>query len=281
MTRREFIRLKARGKKWTMLTAYDAPTAELLEQAGIDLILVGDSLGMVVLGYPSTLPVTMDEMIHHARAVRRGAKKAFVIGDMPFEGLKNGPRQALESAKRFMREAGCNAVKLEWNARGLETARLLIRHRIPVMGHIGLAPQTAFQRGVFRAQGQDAEDGWKILENARMLEREGAFSLVLECVTAPVAKAITQEVRIPAIGIGSGPFCDGQVLVFHDLTGIYKKLAPRFVKPYADLDDVMARAVRRYRRDVTTGRFPQRKHSFGMKKEELEKFIQRIKTDER
>lgn len=266
------VRAKKKSHRWALLTAYDAPTAEILEKAGVDFILVGDSVGMVVLGYPSTASVTMDEMIHHAKAVRRGAKRSLVIGDMPLKGIQQGPRQALGSAKRFIREAGCNAVKLEWGPNALRMTKLLVRHKIPVMGHVGLTPQTAQKKNGFRVQGQDAESAIGILKAAKAFEGEGAFSVLLECVPREVARRITRELRIPVIGIGAGPDCDGQVLVFHDLVGIFKKFRPRFVKRYAELDSVMARAVTRYVHEVRTGKFPAKKHSFSMSVKELEKF---------
>ncbi|MGH7198271.1 MAG: 3-methyl-2-oxobutanoate hydroxymethyltransferase [Candidatus Omnitrophota bacterium] len=272
MIKDDFIRAKRRGKKWVMLTAYDAPTAELLEVSGVDLILVGDSLGMVLLGYPSTVFVTMDEMIHHAKAVRRGAKRSFIIGDLPLKGIEKGPRQALGSARRFLKEGGCDAVKLEWGSRARKTMELLIRNKIPVMGHAGLTPQTAAKKGGFRVQGREAESALAVARQAEIFEKCGAFSVLLECVPVLVAKAITEKLAVPTIGIGAGPHCDGQVLVFHDLVGIFKKFRPRFVKRYARLDDVMRKAVGAYVKDVREGKFPSRQHSFSMKKEEFVKF---------
>ena len=254
-----------------MLTAYDAPTAELLEAGGVDFILVGYSVGMVLLGYPTTLPVTMDEMIHHVKAVRRGAKKAYVIGDMPLEGIKKGPRQALRSAKRFI-EAGCNAVKLEWNTDALEATDLIIQNNIPVMGHLGLTPQTVTSKEGYKVQGQSAESALEILRFAKEWVRHGIFSLLVECVPSPVAREITHSLKIPTIGIGAGPDCDGQVLVFHDIVGIFTKFEPRFVKRYAKLGGLMKKAVKNYVSDVKSGRFPQKKHGFAMNTAELEIF---------
>lgn len=269
---RDLIRAKKKHHRWALLTAYDAPTAEILEKAGVDFILVGDSVGMVVLGYPSTACVSMDEMIHHAKAVRRGAKESLVIGDMPLQGIQHGPRQALASAKRFIREAGCDGVKLEWGPKALEMTKLLIRHKIAVMGHVGLTPQTTKRRDGFRVQGQDAKHAVQILEAAKAFEREGVFSVIIECVPSEVGRFISGELKIPVIGIGAGPDCDGQVLVFHDLVGIFKKFKPRFVKRYAELDSVMTRAVTNYVREVKTGKFPAKKHSFSMNPKEWEKF---------
>lgn len=273
-----FIQEKKKNKKWAMLTAYDALTAELLENCGIDIILVGDSVGMVLLGYPSTVHVTMDEMIHHAKAVRRGAKRSIVIGDLPLKGIEKGPCQALESARRFIEEAGCDGVKLEWNRRAFEMTELLVRHKIPVMGHAGLTPQTV-PPNRFRVQGTEARKAIEIFHTACGWERRGIFTLLLECVPFLVTKAITETLTIPTIGIGAGPFCDGQVLVFHDMVGLFKKIRPRFIRRYAELDPVMRRAVGRYIQEVHTGHFPQKKHGFGMKKEELEKFSKIVSSN--
>ena len=267
MTIRRLPKAAERGKKWTMLTAYDAPTAEILESEGVDLILVGDSVGMVLLGYDSTREVTMDEMIHHAKAVRRGAPKSFIIGDMPLKGIEKGPAQALRSAKRFIREAGCDAVKVEWGKNSIEITDLLVHHRIPVMGHVGLTPQNP--KIGFKVQGQTAGSAIEIFETAKMFEKHKVFSLLLECLPSPVARAITEHVKVPVIGIGAGPDCDGQVLVYHDLVGAFKKFHPRFVKNYADIDKSMRNAVRKYIRDVREKNFPKKMHSFSMKKNEL------------
>ena len=255
--------------RYVMLTAYDAPTAELLEAQGVDYLLVGDSVGMVLLGYDSTVPVTMDEMIHHAKAVRRGAKKSFVIGDLPLKGVVKGPAQTLRSARRFVREAGCQAVKLEWSPRCLESVRLLVKNRIRVMGHIGLTPQSAAKEGGFGVRGQNAEKAAQLLQNAVALEKAGAFGVLLECVPTPVAKKITQRLKVPTFGIGAGPYCDGQVLVFHDVIGSFKKFKPRFVRSYADVHSVMQKAVGRLVQDVRHGRFPQKKHSLDRKSTRL------------
>ena len=261
----ELIRLKRSGKKWAMLTAYDSPTAEILETQGVDWILVGDSVGMVLLGYASTVDVTMDEMIHHAKAVRRGAPKSFVIGDMPLKGVEKGAKQALVSAKRFLGEAGCNAVKVEWaGAETLETVKLLRQHRIPVMGHLGLTPQTASKLGGYKVQAQDVQSALALYQNAQKLESLGVFSVLMECVPFPVARAVTRRLQIPTIGIGAGRFCDGQVLVFQDLVGLAKKMSPRFLKRYADLDSVAQKSVGRYIKEVQSGKFPSVKNSFGM-----------------
>lgn len=269
-----FIKAKRAGKKWAMVTAYDAPTAELLDKSGVDFILVGDSVGMVLLGYSSTLPVTMDEMLHHAKAVRRGTKNAYLIADMPVKGIEYGPKQALASAKRFVEEAGCDAVKLEWNPNALHSTDLILKHNIPVMGHLGLTPQTA--KGRFKVQGQVAEKAELIFKNALEWTERGIFSLLLECVPSPVSAAITASLEIPTIGIGAGADCDGQVLVFQDLVGTFTKFRPRFVKRYAHLEPLMHRAVKKYVSDVHAGRFPQKKNGFSMKEEEEKAFKNRI-----
>lgn len=276
MTINTLIKAKKRGKTWAMLTAYDAPTAELLEACGVDFILVGDSVGMVLLGYSTTLPVTMDEMIHHAKAVRRGAKKAYLIGDLPLKGVDKGPEQTLVSARRFIEEAGCDAVKLEWNSQALAATDLMLRHKIPVMGHLGLTPQTAADKSGFRVQGRDAQAALEILKKARDWEKHGIFSLLVECVPSPVAREITRRLSIPTIGIGAGADCDGQVLVFQDLVGAFTKFEPRFVKHYARLAPLMKKAVTNYVSDVKRGTFPQKKHTFSMKADELAQFKQQL-----
>jgi 3-methyl-2-oxobutanoate hydroxymethyltransferase len=267
---------KKKRRPQTMLTAYDAPTAQMLESEGIDFILVGDSVGMVLLGYDSTVPVTMDEMIHHAKAVRRGAKKTFIIGDLPLKGVEKGPGQALESARRFVREAGCQAVKLEWNARCLETTRLLVQNSIPVMGHVGLTPQSALREGGFKVRAQKAEEAEALLQKAMAFQSAGSFSILIECVPSPVAKIVTERLRIPTFGIGAGPYCDGQVLVFHDVVGSFKKFKPRFVKTYANTDGVMRKAGARFIKDVHSGRFPRKKNSFDMKEKERARFLRGV-----
>ena len=278
MDLRGFALAKKRRQKLVMLTAYDAPTAELLEAQGVDIILVGDSVGMVLLGYESTVPVTMDEMIHHAKAVRRGAKKTFLIGDLPLKGVEKGPPQALRSARRLMEEGGCQAVKLEWNKRCLETTRLLTRHHIPVMGHIGLTPQTAAGQGGFRVRGQESGKAMELLKQALAFEKAGAFSLLLECVPSPVAKAVTGRLKGPTFGIGAGVDCDGQVLVFQDVVGVFKKFKPRFVRAYAQVHTVMQKAVARFVKDVRQKNFPRRKESFGMNTREEQRFRNELKS---
>ena len=274
--RAQFIDAKKQKKKWAMLTAYDAPTAAQLETAGIDLILVGDSLGMVVLGYGSTSVVTMDEMIHHAKAVRRGAPKSFIIGDLPLKGIEKGASQALRSAKRFVEESGMDAVKIEWGKNARAIAGLLAKRNIPFMGHVGLTPQTVKKDNGFRVQGQGADSAMKILEAAKIFQENGAFAVLLECVPSPVAEVITKALKIPTIGIGAGPHCDGQVLVYHDIVGMFSKFTPRFVKQYLNLNSEISEAAEKYKKDVYRGRFPSMKQSFLMKKEEKELFLRSI-----
>lgn len=271
----ELIRAKKSGKKWALLTAYDAPTAETLEKNGIDWVLVGDSLGMVVLGYPTTTVVTMDEMLHHTRAVRRGAPNSFIIGDMPLLAVNHGTQGALKAAREFCK-AGANAVKVEWREDAPGIARALVRARIPVMGHVGLTPQTAGAKG-FKMRGADAREAVRILARALSFEKEGAFAVLLECVPAPVARAATRRLKVPTIGIGAGAGCDGQILVFHDLVGWFSRFRPRFVKRYVQAERVFGRAVQRYAADVRGGRFPGAKQSFKMENDELKEFSRWLK----
>jgi 3-methyl-2-oxobutanoate hydroxymethyltransferase len=262
---------KRQGKKITMLTAYDYPIARLVDEAGIDCILVGDSLGMVVLGYESTVPVTMDEMIHHSKAVRRGTKYAFLIGDMPFMSYQASKEEAIRNAGRFMKEAGCDAVKLEGGAEVAAQAKAIVNAGIPVMGHLGLTPQSISKLGGYRVQGKDAVAAKRIVEDAHKLEAAGCFSIVLECVPDEVAKMVTDSVPIPTIGIGAGLRCDGQVLVTNDMLGLFDRFVPKFVKQYVKLSQAIYEAVKKFRDEVESRKFPDADHSFGIKMEELEK----------
>ncbi len=254
-----------------MLTAYDYPSAVAVDAAGIEVILVGDSLGMVVLGYETTLPVTMEDMLHHARAVARGAKYALLVGDMPFMSYQVSVEEAVRNAGRFLQEAGMDAVKLEGGRERAETIRAIVDAGIPVMGHIGLTPQSVHQLGGFRAQGKTAQAAKRLVEDALILQDAGCFALVLESVPTQLAGLITEKLDIPTIGIGAGPYCDGQVLVFHDLLGLFDRFTPRFVKQYAQLHAVIHEALSAYRDDVLKGRFPAPEHSLEMKAEEWEK----------
>src|SRR5262245_39083431 len=263
----------ARHEPITMLTAYDFPTARALDEAGVDAILVGDSLAMVVLGHPNTLAVTMEEMLHHARAVSRGAQTALLIGDMPFMSYQAEPAEAIRNAGRFLQEAGMDAVKLEGGRRYAETARSIVAAGIPVQGHIGLTPQSVNALGGFRVQGRSAAAARGLLEDALALEDAGCFSLVLESVPDRLASHISQRLRIPTIGIGAGPGTSGQVLVTHDLVGLYEGRSPRFAKRYAELGDAMRTAVQAFRADVEARSFPAREHSYAMPDEEWQAFL--------
>ncbi len=258
----DILAMKKEGVKITMLTAYDAAMASMLAASDVDVLLVGDSLGMVVLGYDSTVPVTMDEMIHHASAVRRGAPGAFVVGDMPFGSYQSGKRDAILNGGRFLKEAGCDAVKLEGGLEVCETVTALVQAGISVIGHIGLTPQTATQLGGYKVQGRDIESAKKMVEEARGLENAGAFALVLECIPDELGRIISEEIQIPTIGIGAGVHCDGQVLVTHDLLGMFEKFIPGFVKTYCKLAPTIKEAVADYNNDVRNGVFPDEEHSF-------------------
>ena len=261
----------ANAPRITMVTAYDYPTALLADRAGMDMILVGDSLGMVVLGYDSTTPVTMEEMLHHAKAVRRGAKNAVLVGDMPFGSFNASPEEAIRNAVRFLKEAGMDAVKLEGGVNQAETARALVRAGIPVVGHIGLLPQLVSATGGFKVQGRNEEGARQLLEDARALEEAGCFAIVVEAVPDRLATLITQNVHIPTIGIGAGAGCDGQVLVMHDLIGLFDRFTPRFVKKYANVYDIIEEALLQYKNEVIEGQFPAAEHSFTIKDEVLER----------
>ncbi len=265
-------RMKREGRRITMLTAYDYPTAGMLDRAGIDVILVGDSVGNVVLGYESTIPVTLDDMVHHARAVSRAAQRAMVVADLPFMTYHLSTRDALASAGRLMQQGRAQAVKLEGGREVTEQIRMMVRSGIPVMAHIGLTPQSVYQLGGYRVQGKEAEAAFKLLDDAHAVQEAGAFAMVLECVPAPLARMITEELHIPTIGIGAGPHCDGQVLVTHDMLGLgIGEFTPRFVKKYADLGAEVAQALASFREEVAGGQFPAPEHGFAMPEEELEK----------
>jgi 3-methyl-2-oxobutanoate hydroxymethyltransferase len=249
-------------KKIVCLTAYDYPTARLLDEAGVDVILVGDSLAMVVLGHDSTLPVTIDEMLHHARAVRRGTKHALVVADMPFGSYHSDTAESLRNAVRFVKEAGAEAVKVEGGERRLELIARLTEAEIPVMGHVGLTPQSVNALGGYRVQGKTVDSAEQLLRDARAVEAAGAFAVVLEAVPRELAAQITRELRIPTIGIGAGPDCDGQILVVHDLLGLTFEQTPKFARKYANLGEIISSAVREYSADVRTGNFPSDNESY-------------------
>ena len=270
ITVQDILSLKGK-RKITMLTAYDYPLASLVDKAGIDMILVGDSLANVVLGLDSTTKVGMPEMLHHSKAVTRAVKQALVVGDMPFDSYQVNPEESVKNAKRFIDEAKCDAVKLEWFERCLEVTEQIAKAEIPVMGHIGLTPQTADKLGGFKVQGKDAQAAQQLIDQALELEKRGVFAIVLECVPDKIAQIITQKLKIPTIGIGAGPDCDGQVLVIHDLLGLFERFTPKFVKKYANLSGLIAQAIGDYKGEVTSGKFPGKEHSFSIKAEELEK----------
>jgi 3-methyl-2-oxobutanoate hydroxymethyltransferase len=253
---------KERGERFAMLTAYDAPSARLVDEAGIPLILVGDTLGMVVLGYETTLPVTMEDMLHHTAAVARGAKNALVIGDMPFMSYQVSVEEGMRNAGRFLKEAGAKAVKLEGGGRVVELVSKMTEAGIPVMGHIGLTPQSVHQFGGFRVQGREQEAAFRMMQDAKDLEAAGVFALVLEAVPASLAQEVTTILEVPTIGIGAGPGCDGQVIVWHDFLGISTGRVPKFVKRYASLDDEIKRAVTQFAREVADGSYPDADHSY-------------------
>lgn len=263
--------MKQAGKKIKMVTAYDYPTGVLVDKTEIELILVGDSLGMVVLGYDGTVPVTMDDMIHHIRPVVKGAPNTFIVGDMPFMSYNISQEDAIYNAGRIMKEGGADCVKLEGGTIMAPTVKAIVDAGIPVMAHIGLTPQTASALGGFKVQGKDADMAKEIIEDAVALEEAGAFSIVLECIPAPVAKMITEKLSIPTIGIGAGPWCDGQVLVAHDMLGLFDRFVPKFVKQYAKVGDIIVDAFKQYAEEVNAGTFPDMAHSFTMKEEELQK----------
>jgi 3-methyl-2-oxobutanoate hydroxymethyltransferase len=266
---------KSRRESISMLTAYDYPTALAVDNAGIDAILVGDSLGMVVLGYPNTLPVTMNDMLHHSKAVARGARFALLVGDMPFLSCHTSIEQAVLNAGRFLQEASMDAVKLEGGSERLGAVRAIVSAGIPVMGHLGLTPQSIHQLGGFRSQGRDAQAAGKLFEDALLLQEAGCFSIVLESIPSRLAEYISQKLEIPTIGIGAGAGCDGQVLVTHDLLGLFDRFTPRFAKQYAQLSREMQQAFLTYKTDVETGGFPSSEHAFEMPESEWLAFLEK------
>ena len=262
VTVRDIRGFKERGERFTMLTAYDALSARLIDEAGIPLILVGDTLGMVMLGYDSTVPVTMDEMLHHTRAVRRGVTNAMIVGDMPFMSYQGSEEDGMRNAGRFLKEGGANCVKLEGGGRVVDLVDRLTDSGIPVMGHLGLTPQSVNQFGGYRVQGRTDEAAHRIVQDAKDLESAGIFALVLECVPEHVAAQVTTSVNVPTIGIGAGPHCDGQVLVYHDFLGINQGHTAKFVKKYADLGSQIRDAAKRFDAEVKSGHYPGPEHTY-------------------
>jgi 3-methyl-2-oxobutanoate hydroxymethyltransferase len=275
----ELAAMKERRQPIVMVTAYDAPSGRLADEAGVDLILVGDSAAMTVLGHDSTVPATMDEMIVLTRAVTRGARRPLVIADMPFGSFQVSDAEAVANAIRFVKEAGADAVKVEGAGPTLSRVRAIVGAGIPVMGHIGLTPQSATALGGFKAQGRTAEQARRLIDDGRALEAAGCFSVVLEAVPAPVAEEITRRLTAPTIGIGAGGGTDGQVLVWHDLLGLYDGRSPRFVKRYADVATVIREAVTAYSDDVRARRFPEAVHTYAMSEEELDAFRAAVSPD--
>jgi 3-methyl-2-oxobutanoate hydroxymethyltransferase len=272
-------RKKAAGQRITMLTAYDYPTALALDQAGIDSILVGDSLGMVVLGYENTLPVTVEEMLHHCRAVARGARRPLLIGDMPFLSYQVSPEEAVRNAGRFLQQGGMDAVKVEGGRERLAAIEAILLAGIPVMGHIGLTPQSVHQLGGFRPQGRTAQAAVELLHDAVALEAAGCFAIVLESIPQELAAEISRRLTIPTIGIGAGAACDGQVLVTHDVLGLFDRFTPRFVKRYADLHGEMGRAFSAYMQEVESGQFPAQEHSLAMDPDEWHSVLKSLRNE--
>jgi len=262
ITIQDFLRKKTEHKKITMLTAYDFPFAKIVDEAGIDAIIVGDSLGMVVQGLENTLPVTMDEMIYHTRIVSRAVSNALVVGDLPFMSYQASVEDAVRNAGRFLKEAGATAVKIEGGAEVAEQIRAMTRSDIPVMAHIGLTPQSIHRMGGYKVQGKTEASAQRLLDEARIAEDAGAFSLLLEAIPMGLAKKITEKLSIPTIGIGAGPYCDGQVLVLHDVIGLFDRFLPKFAKRYVDLKDEALKAINRYREEVEKGVFPGEEQSF-------------------
>ncbi len=266
-----FQKAKDNGEKLTMLTAYDYSTAKLIDEAGINGILVGDSLGMVCLGYKDTLSVTMEDMIHHTRAVSRGVKNTLVVGDMPFMSYQSSVYDAVVNAGRLIKEGGATAVKLEGGATVIEQIKAIVNAQIPVMAHIGLTPQSINVFGGFKVQGKDEEKAQKLIEDAKKIEEAGAFAIVLECVPAKLAELITKAVSIPTIGIGAGAGCDGQILVYQDMLGMFSDMSPKFVKKFADVGELMKDGFKAYIKEVQEGTFPSKEHCFKIDESVLDK----------
>lgn len=268
---------KEDGRKLTMITAYDYPFGLLADEAGIDIVLVGDSLGMVVMGLDGTVEVNMEHMIHHIRAVSRGCKNPFIVGDMPFMSYNTSIREAIMNAGRLLKEGGCESIKLEGGVDFAQTIEAIVKAGIPVQGHIGLTPQTASALGGFKMQGRDAAAAKRIIDDAKALEDAGVFSMILEAVPAPLGKLVAEAVKVPVIGIGAGPDVDGQVLVTHDMIGLFDKFVPKFVKQYANIRKVILDALSEYKQEVLDVEFPAPEHSFKMPEEAFEELKKSIK----
>jgi 3-methyl-2-oxobutanoate hydroxymethyltransferase len=276
----DIVAMKRAGERIVMVTAYDYPSAQIVDEAGVDIVLVGDTAAMVVLGYDATTPVRMEEMLMMAGAVRRGLEHPLLIGDMPFGSYEGSNEQAIENAQRFVKEAGCDAVKLERGGPSVDRARAIVRSGIPVMGHVGLTPQTATALGGFKAQGRTAETAAKLTEEALALQAVGCFAIVFEAIPSAVTEALVPKLDIPVIGIGAGPATDGQVLVLHDLLGVYAGHKPKFVKRFADVREASLKGVRTYTEEVRAGRFPnEEEHTYSIPQEELEEFARYLEEE--
>ena len=270
ITIKDILALKNK-RKITMLTVYDYPVASLVDRAGIDIVLIGDSMANVVLGLESTTQIGMPEMLTAAKAVSRAIKNALIVGDMPYDSYQVNIEDSVKNAMRFIEEAGCDAIKLEWFDKCHQVSEEIIKAGIPVMGHIGLTPQTAEKLGGFKVQGKDAQTAKKLIQEALELEKLGCFSIVLECIPDKIAAIITQKLKIPTIGIGAGVHCDGQVLVINDMLGLFERYTPKFVKKYINLSDLILKAIEEYKAEVIQEKFPAKEHTFTIKEEELEK----------
>ncbi len=272
----QIFEMKRTGQKITMITAYDYPTGVFADRAGIDIVLVGDSMAMTVLGYPTTLPATMEELITHSQAVTRGCKNAFVLGDMPYMSYQPSIETAVRNAGRFMSEGGCDGIKLEGGITMADRVEAMVRAGIPVMGHLGLTPQSMSMLGGFKVQGKDALMAKRIVDDAKALEEAGAFSILLECVPSKVSKLVTERAEIPIISIGAGPACNGQLLIFHDMFGLYPAFTPKFAKQYADVGEIIVEGLKRYSEDVRSGAFPEPKHGFTIRDEQYEELLKML-----
>lgn len=261
--------MKERGETIVCTTCYDYPVGLLIDRAGVDMVMVGDSVGMVVLGYENTVPVTMDEVIHHAKAVVRGCKTPLIVGDMPFGSYNSSKEEAIYNATRLMKEAGVDTIKVEGGRSVVETVRAVVQAGIPVMGHIGVTPQTVSQLGGYKARGKQASEAKALIDDALSLEEAGAFAIELECIPVPVSKLITEKLKIPTVGFGAGPYCDGQGLVLYDLLGLYDRPIPKLAKCYVNLSGIITDAIKNYMKEIGEGKFPDSEHSFIMSDEEL------------
>jgi 3-methyl-2-oxobutanoate hydroxymethyltransferase len=272
----QLLEMKQRGEKITMITAYDYPTGVFADRAGIDIVLVGDSMAMTVLGYSTTLPATMAELISHSQAVTRGCKNSFILGDMPYMSYQPSIEIAVQNAGRFMSEGGCDGIKLEGGITMADRAEAIVKAGIPVMGHLGLTPQSMSMLGGFKVQGKDALMAKRIIDDAKVLEEAGAFAVLLECVPSKVSKLITERAEIPIISIGAGPDCDGQLLIFHDMFGLYPAFTPKFAKQYADVGETIVQGLKRYAEEVREGLFPEPKHGFTISDQQYEELLKML-----